>query len=212
MEIPYDLLGRIFVAVIVIILIVIVLGLIFAYITYKRKRMIFSGFVLFILDSFYIPAKRIISFFGGNDRMVEIVAVEIRNVLMKDDFDSVKYEDRIVILPQCLRSLECPAKMSSFDGIKCIECNRCKVCEIKKKANELGYGKTFVITGGSFIKRIISKHKPKAVLGVACPYEAYWGMLELEKKGIPSQAVLLLKEGCVETDADLDEVYERMGK
>ena len=210
MEIPYDILGRIFMAVVVILLILIVLGLVFAYMAYKRKRIIFSGFVLLILDSFYVPAKHIISFFGGNDRLVELVAIEIRNILMKDDFNSVKYEDKVILLPQCLRSLECPAKMSSFDGIKCAECGKCKVVEIKKKAEELGYKKTFIITGGSFIKRIIQKHKPKAVLGVACPYEAYWGMLELERKGIPSQSVLLLKEGCVETDVDLDEVYEKM--
>jgi len=60
------------------------------------------------------------------------------------------------------------------------------------------------------VKRILKKVTPKGVIGVGCPYEVNWGMLEVSSKGIPCQGVILLNSGCVMTDVDLSIVYETM--
>ena len=205
--IPYELIGKILLLILLIITLMITTGLSLAYIVFKKKKLIFPKFILFVFDSFHFISRKAVHLLGGNESMIETVGVEIRNNLSRNKFSKVPYEERIIILPQCLRKLECPAKMSSVDGLKCIGCGQCKVSEIAKKAKELGYNGTIVVPGGGFVKRIIKKYKPQAIIGVACPHEVYAGMLETTKKGIITQGVVLQTGGCVETLVDLDELY-----
>ncbi len=166
--------------------------------------------LLDILDLMYMPAKKITITLGGNDMMTDVVGTEIRNILFKNTFSRVPYNERIIVIPQCLRSLECPAKFNSVEGAKCIECGKCKIKEISRKAKELGYIGTYIAPGGGFVKRIIKKTKPHAMIGIGCPYEVNLGLLEVSSKGIPCQGVTLLNSGCVTTDVDLNAVFETM--
>ena len=166
--------------------------------------------LLLILDLLYMPAKKIIIMLGGNDMMIDTVSTEIRNILYKNRFSEVPFQDRVIILPQCLRALECPAKFSSVEGARCVGCGKCKIKEINEKAKELGYKGVYIAPGGGFVKRILKKVVPKAVIGLGCPYEVNWGLLEVSSKGIPCQGVILLKSGCVTTDVDLGMVFEAM--
>ena len=166
--------------------------------------------LLTILDLLYMPSKKIIIMVGGNDMMIDVVGTEIRNILFKNTFSQVPYNQRIIVIPQCLRSMECPAKFNSVEGAKCIECGKCKIREISKKAKELGYIGTYIAPGGGFVKRIIKSTKPGAMIGIGCPYEVNLGLLEVSSKGIPCQGVTLLNNGCVTTDVDLNAVFETM--
>ena len=74
------------------------------------------------------------------------------------------------------------------------------------QAEGRGYN-VFICPGGSMIARIIHKHKPKAVLGVACIKEIIMAAEELDMKRRPYQAVELLKAGCVSTDVELEHVF-----
>ncbi|MBN2015159.1 MAG: DUF116 domain-containing protein [Candidatus Altiarchaeota archaeon] len=196
------------------------LGLVFVYISFKNRgviRFVSSKFgsvvikvLLFLMDSLYLPSRKIISLLGGNEKMIDIVNVEMRNMLLKKRFSEVPYGNRVVIVPQCLRSLECPAKFSSIEGAQCAKCGRCKVFEVTKKAESLGYKGVYIAPGGGFVRRIIGKIKPRAAIGIGCPVEVYWGMLELSNKGIPSQGVVLLRDGCVETDVNMEELFNVM--
>lgn len=195
------------------------LGLILAYIIFKKKGFtetlhgvssLILRVLLLILDSMYIPSKRIVSFFGGDDLMIDHAASEVRNILLKKEFSNIPYSDRIVLAPQCLRDADCRISFSSEAGAQCMGCKKCKIFEIAKKANELGYMGTYIAPGGGFVKRIIKKFKPSAVLGIGCPYELNMGLLEVSNKGIPCQGTLLLNSGCVGTDVDLEEVFNAM--
>jgi uncharacterized protein len=166
--------------------------------------------LLLVLDLLYMPAKKITIMVGGNDFMVDIVSTEMRNILLKNKFSEVPFSQRIIVLPQCLRGIDCPAKFSSVEGAKCMGCGKCKIREIAKKAKELGYIGTYIAPGGGFVKRIIKTTKPGAVIGVGCPYEVNLGLLEVSSKGIPVQGVTLLNSGCVTTDIDLNAVFETM--
>ncbi len=209
-NIPYELLGRIAVVALILLIVVLAIGLILAYIVFKKKRVFFPNFLLFVLDSMYMPLKKIVSLFNGNEKMIDVVGVELRNIMLKEKFQSVPYTDRVVLLPQCLRSLDCPIKFSSVEGAQCAKCGRCKIVKIVKKAEELGYKGSYIAPGGGFVKRILKKVRPLGVLGIGCGYEVNWGMLEVSNKGIPCQGVIILRDGCVETDLDLDLVFEKM--
>ena len=206
-------------AAIVLLVLALFMGLILAYIIFKKKGFsetlhgissMFLRILLLILDSLYIPAKRIVSFFGGDDLMIDHAASETRNLLLKKEFSKVPYSGRIVIAPQCLRHMDCKTSFSSEAGAQCLGCKKCKIFEIAKKANELGYKGTYIAPGGGFVKRIIKRFKPSGVIGIGCPYEINMGLLEVSNKGIPCQGVLLLNSGCVGTDIDLEEVFNVM--
>ncbi len=198
----------------------IILSLITAYLIFRNRNLVgkisstFSSIVLrillFILDLSHIMSKKIISLFGGNENMIDIVSIEIRNILLKHSFSEVPFEDRIVLLPQCLRAIDCKTSFNSVKGAQCLKCGKCKVCEIVKKAEELGYMGCYIAPGGGFVRRIIKEVKPKAVLGVGCPWEVNAGMLEVSSRGIPVQGVTLLRDGCVETDINLKDIFEVM--
>jgi hypothetical protein len=212
--------GLIALAFVVILVLMLLVGLIFAYAAFKNKAVVgflYSRFgflairvMLFILDLLYVPSRKIISLLGGNEKMIEVVNIELRNMLLKKSFSATPYADRLIVLPQCLRSLECPAKFSSIDGAKCAKCDKCKITSITKKAEEMGYKGVYIAPGGGFVKRILKKIKPKAVIGVGCPVEVYWGLQGVSDAGLIGYGVLLLRDGCVMTDIDLDELFTVM--
>lgn len=216
----FAVIGIIFFVLLAAFLLLLAAGIIFAYIAFTKRsvlRFMYSrlGFfiirlMLFILDLLYVPSRKIVSFVGGNEKMIDVVNIEMRNMLMKKRFSTVPYSDRVIILPQCLRSLECPAKFSSIEGATCAGCKKCKIFKITEKAEEMGYKGVYIAPGGGFVKRILKEVKPKAVIGVGCPVEVYWGLLEVTSRGLLGQGQLLLRDGCVLTDVELDEVFNLM--
>jgi len=204
----------------IIFVVLLFIALISAYIIFKNKKIVeflssrFGSLIikilLFIMDLLYLPSRKIVFLLGGNDKIIDIVNVEMRNMLLKNKFSEVPYGDRVIILPQCLRDLNCPVRFSSVGGAQCAECGKCKIAEISKKAKELGYKGTYIAPGSGFVRRTIKKVKPRAVIGVACPPELNWGMLEFSNKGLPVQGIILLRDGCVETDVDLEELFNVM--
>jgi hypothetical protein len=120
------------------------------------------------------------------------------------------FDSRIILLPQCLRNLEhCQAKEKGNQYL-CARCGQCKIDGIHQLAEELGYRGVFVLKGGRAVSQILNLVKPGAVIGVACHYEGAMGLTECEQHDVPAQFVPLLRDGCVDTDVDLEEVEEIM--
>jgi hypothetical protein len=212
--------GMVAIVAAIILAVTLFIGLIFAYTVFKNRKIVRflsskSGSIIvkvlvFILDLLYLPARKIISILGGNDKMIDAVNIDLRNMLLKNKFSEVPYTDRVAILPQCLRDLNCPVRFSSVGGAQCAGCGKCKIFEITKKAEDLGYKGTYITPGGGFVRRTIKKIRPKAIVGVGCPSELNWAMVEFSNKGLLGQGVILLRDGCVETDVDLEEVFHVM--
>ena len=119
-------------------------------------------------------------------------------------FASVPYAKRILLLPQCLRSsAHCQAKEVGV-LYECAHCGSCRIPEIIAEADSLGYMGVFILKGGRAVIRLISELQPGAILGVACPYEGFIGIMECERRGIPVQFVPLTKDGCADTEVDIE--------
>ena len=141
-----------------------------------------------------------------DDSIIDDVGVRLRNYINNRKFSRVPYEESFIFMPQCVRSTECPAKLTP-EGIKCIDCGRCRVGEAKKYAEGLGY-RLFIVPGSSFIKRMIKKYQPRAIVGVGCHMEIKEGLDLCHRYGIPARGVPLSKAGCVSTDLDWEQFYE----
>ena len=123
-------------------------------------------------------------------------------------FSAVPFSERIILVPQCMRNVsKCKAKETGAYYI-CTECMACKAGSISKKSNELGYKGLYILKGGRIVEKLIAELNPKAIAAVACFYEGSEGIKLCEKNNITVQFVALTKDGCVDTDVNLDEVIE----
>ena len=125
-------------------------------------------------------------------------------------FAAVPCAERLVILPHCLRATDSCAAEERAAEYTCAKCRACKIAEITEKAEELGYLGVRILKGGSAVSAVLKEVKPRAVLGVACNFEGALGALECERMGIAVQFVALARDGCADTDVDIQEVLQAL--
>lgn len=207
MQIPYEILGKVFILLAILVIIGIGLALLLGAYSFSRHKILFPGFVLFMLYLFYGPAKWICRRFSIRDTIVDEILVELRNALMLEKFQKTKGR-KVVFLPQCLRHPGCKARCDPIDGYLCKKCGKCDIGTICEAADKYGF-KVFVIPGGSFVKKILKVHKPESCIGVACYPELSESMQGVAAY-MPVQGICLLKDGCFNTEANVEEIIRKM--
>ncbi len=202
--------GKAIVILAIVFVVLLVLALLFCSFTLHTKKIILPNFVLFVITLLYEPLRRLLAFFRIDPSLIDRVSVEIRNALNYPDFAATSMEERVLLLPQCIRSTECPAKLNPVDGIHCMECGKCVIAELSAICKELGI-RMYISPGGTFTGRILrySRPKAKAVVGVACYPNLYEGMLNAKLMGVAAQGVPLTTPGCVNTTVDYDEIINK---
>ena len=192
-------------AVIILLIIAIFGSLLVAY-SFRTEKFIFPNFMLFSITVLETLVKALFRFVGADDAIVDDVGVALRNRVSLKKFRGTPVGRRMIFLPQCLRAIDCPSKLSP-EGMKCINCGNCEVGKAKKSAEDMGY-MVFIVPGSSFIKRLVRKHKPAAILGVGCMTEIKGGLEMCEKLDLYGVGLVLDKAGCVSTVLDWDKFYE----
>jgi len=133
-----------------------------------------------------------------------------QNRLQEKKFASTPFNSRLVFVPHCMRNtLVCAAKEKE-SYYTCSECCGCKINAISKLVKNLNYQTLYILKGGRAIEKIIKEQKPKAVIGVACFLEGYQAFKILKDKNIAVQFVPLKKDGCANTDIDINEVEKAL--
>lgn len=139
-------------------------------------------------------------FTRGENALCEEDAVRLFakvNEAHKPWFMNVGREDISLFLPHCLKNRDCPAPTDE-EGVHCRKCGRCVMATLVAKAEEAGV-RVFCAPGGTLIKALIKKYRPKAVIGVACWKEILLAFELLWETGIFLQVFPLEKDGCFET-------------
>lgn len=207
MQIPYELFGKVFIILAIAVLLVLGIALLLGAYSFKKQRILFPNFVLFILYLFYGPAKWICRIFGIRDTLVDEILVEVRNAAMLVGFRKIK-NGRVIFLPQCLRHPNCKARCDPLIGYECKMCGLCDIGSICKAAKERNF-KVYVIPGGSFVKKIIKTNRPESCIGVAC-YPELSESMQGASPFMIVQGVSLLQDGCYNTKVDVEEVIRKM--
>ncbi len=205
----YETIGKASIAIAAVFLGLLVLSFILGVVLVKKKKLILPRVLLFTLDTFYLQVKKLAKVFGLNERIIDQIGIEIRNHLNFESFSKVPAKERILVVPQCLRHIKCPARLDSKVGITCKQCGMCIINELKSEAERLGYG-FYVVPGGRFVERIVRTVKPRGALGVACTKDLNTAMLGIWRSGVAVQGVPLAYDGCIETKVDLQELFRRM--
>jgi hypothetical protein len=204
----YQIFGQIVFILAIVMLTLLSVTLILGKLLIKEDKLVFPRLLLFTIDMFYGIFKKFSENVGVDAKIVDQIGVEVRNKVNEKLYKKIKPQEKIVVLPHCLRDADCEAKLES-SGLVCKDCNRCVIGVIKTKAEEKGF-KVFIIPGSTFLKKILEKNNFKAVLGVACYQDLNLAMMKLSK--FSCQGVPLLKDGCINTKVDVKAVLEKMGE
>ena len=206
-EQAFQLIGEGLVFLIFLLVLILIVGLILGIILVRRNKLLFPSVIIFIVNVFYSPLKSFANLLGLDDSLVDNIGIEVRNKVNKSQFDKIPPEEKIIVLPHCLRSAHCEASLKET-GIKCTYCGKCAIGIIKEKAEPMGY-RVFIVPGSSFVKKIIQQNKFKSVVGVACHVDLNQTMMALSD--FAPQGVLLSSSGCFETKVHVSNVLETIG-
>lgn len=130
---------------------------------------------------------------------------------------SIAPSERILLLPHCLRRADtCQGKYTK-EGLQCAACNpECSINCLRQAALELGYKGVCVAPGGRLALKYVENNKPKAIVAVACDKELEEGVVGVSEMAgknrvrIPIVIVPLSRDGCVDTEVDLDLALEKI--
>jgi len=148
---------------------------------------------------------------GCSEKEVIRTYIQRQNDANRAAFLATPNQERIILLPQCLRNSNCQAPLTHH-GYICQQCNpTCQVHQISTSAMAQGYKGVYVLPGGSMAENIIDSIRPHAIVGIACEKEALLGGMLLEKLGLVGRAILLIRDGCVNTFVKLGEVLKILG-
>ena len=123
---------------------------------------------------------------------------------------------RVLLLAQCLRpSQTCPGKFDK-KGLACPEdCSEnCVIGRLREFALGLGYSGVCIAAGGAMALRFVKEHNPRGIVAVACDKELGEGVDGVKElfegsKEIPAIVVVpLLRDGCVDTEVDEEQVLK----
>lgn len=202
----FTIIGEAVVYFVAFLLIIAILGSFLIAYSFKTEKFIFPGFMLFSITLLENLVKALFRLIKMDDSIVDDVGIELKNKISLRKFRNTPVNKRLIFFPQCLRATTCPSKLSP-EGMQCENCGACEIGQAKKSAEMLGY-KVFIVPGSSFIRRMVRKHKPEAILGIGCMTEIKAGLEMCEKTDLFGVGIVLEKAGCVSTVLDWDKFYE----
>ncbi|MEA4957386.1 hypothetical protein SDC9_32120 [bioreactor metagenome] len=203
----FQIFGQTLVLIAVGLFLLLILALAFGRILLKKDILIFPKLIIFALDMFYSPLKRLARSLGFDESMVDHIGVEVRNKVNAKKFNNTSPKKKIIVFPHCLRNPKCEAILDET-GLVCDCCGKCAIGIIKPKAEQMGY-KVFVIPGSTFVKKIVKNNEFDSVLGVACYEDLNLTMMKLAN--FTPQGVLLSRTGCFKTKVDVKTVLDKIG-
>jgi len=136
----------------------------------------------------------------------DLIDVQARNLVERERF--IQTKKRALLLPHCSRKFMDNRCKASFDpqipSYVCAHCSPdCQVGKAEFLAKKKGYD-VYILPGGSCIPKILNANHYQGIIGVACGEEIKTGREILKAKGISSQTVPLIKNGCADTAFNIE--------
>lgn len=131
--------------------------------------------------------------------------VAVSNEFWRLQFAAIPPSRRLLLLPHCLRNQTvCHAPVDGA-GLHCARCGSCNIAALQAHAEDLGY--TVVVAEGTsaVVDRVLDG-TADAILGVACLDSLEKSYERVANLGIPHMALPLLRDGCKDTEAEIDEI------
>ncbi len=152
-------------------------------------------------------ADAIVAKLGCDPIFRDFIGVLVNNELWREQLAGVPFERRLLLLPKCLRvESKCPAPFDEF-GLLCKQCGLCSIQDLTVEAEKLGYA-VLVAEGSAVVMSLIQTGKIEAIVGVSCLSVLERAFPYMEAAAVPGVAVPLLQDDCIDTNVDLDWVWD----
>jgi hypothetical protein len=140
----------------------------------------------------------------------DLIEVQIENKLERGKFEKANH--KALLIPHCVRAFMDRRCMAHFEAevptYKCQKCNEnCTVNKATSLGEKNGYD-VYVIPGGSCAEKILRSKNYEGVVGVACGQELKMSIGLLKKLKIAGQGVFLTKNGCANTNLNLESLQK----
>jgi geranylgeranyl pyrophosphate synthase len=140
-------------------------------------------------------------------RYRDFTTVLMGNAVWRDTLATVPYHRRVLLLPQCLRNRStCSARLDEF-GLLCEQCGNCPTGDFQEEAERLGYV-VLIAEGTTVVTELLKTGRVDAVVGVSCLSALERSFPYTVAAAVPGIAVPLYKDGCNDTQADADWIFE----
>ncbi len=156
-----------------------------------------------------VHARKILAELGyaDDETYLHYTAVCLNNEMWRETLAEIPYERRLLLMPKCLRVEDkCPAPFDEF-GLLCKQCGLCSIQDFQNEAERLGYA-VLVAEGSAIVMSLIQTGQIEAIVGISCLPVLERTFPYVEAAAIPSIAVPLLQDDCINTTVDIDWVWE----
>lgn len=158
-------------------------------------------------DELEVHARKILASSGTAETYLHYTAVCLNNEMWRETMASIPYERRLLLMPKCLRVEDkCTAPFDEF-GLLCKQCGLCTIQDFQNEAERLGYA-VLVAEGSAIVMSLIQTGKIEAIVGISCLPVLERTFPYVEAAAIPSIAVPLLQDDCINTTVDIDWVWD----
>src|SRR3954464_6499220 len=158
-------------------------------------------------DELKVHADKLVATLQCDPIYRDYVGVLMSNEMWRESLASVPFERRLLLLPKCLRvESKCPAPFDEF-GLLCKQCGLCSIQDLQAEAERLGYA-VLVAEGSAIVMSLIQTGKIEAIVGVSCLSVLERAFPYMEAAAIPGVAIPLLQDDCIDTNVDLDWVWD----
>jgi geranylgeranyl pyrophosphate synthase len=136
-------------------------------------------------------------------RFLGFAMVAVSNAFWRPVLEAIPFHRRLFLLPHCLSDRGVCRGTYDSVGLHCAGCGSCEIDALKTQAEQLGYA-VIVAEGTSSLFLKILEDDVDAIFGVACLDSLEKSFQHLVDLGVAHMAVPLLKDGCRNTEAEID--------
>jgi geranylgeranyl diphosphate synthase, type II len=148
-------------------------------------------------------AKKLLEELDLPVRFLGFAMVAVSNAYWQPFFEAVPFARRLFLLPHCLSDRKACAGSYDSIGLHCAGCGKCDIHGLKNEAERRGYT-VVVAEGTSSVLLKVLEEGVEAIFGVACLDSLEKSFRQIVELGIPHVAIPLLKNGCVDTEAEVE--------
>jgi geranylgeranyl pyrophosphate synthase len=161
-------------------------------------------------QALFSAAETLLKPLGYDQTYVGFAMVLINNEYWREEFASVPFDKRLLLMPHCLKQAEnCTAKMDDVQ-LHCNTCGLCSIADLSTVGSRLGYN-VLVAEGTPIVLKLIASGQVDGLLGIACLNVLEKSFDKVLQAGIPSLAIPLLRDTCHNTEVDEDWVLSALG-
>ncbi|MFG0247896.1 MAG: polyprenyl synthetase family protein [Phycisphaeraceae bacterium JB051] len=160
-----------------------------------------------LLDLLEEHACQCLSNLQLDDTLRNYTMIQLNNALWEDYFSHIPIDQRLLLLPVCLRDhKECQAPSDAL-GLICQQCGICNIPDITDQAEALGMS-VLVAESSSSVSQWVKDGEIQGIIGVSCLDSLEKAFPSMLRHAVPGIAIPLNTDGCKDTDYDQQTLNE----